>query len=160
MVYLIALVVYGLDQWLKWIVRTHMVLGREVPIIKSVLYLDYIRNPGAAFGILPNARWLLILIALVVVAAVIYAHRRFNQSWLAKLGLAFVLGGALGNLTDRVLTGTVVDYVYFRIINFPIFNLADTAIDVGVILLLWYSLRKDKQNSKDQHNTSKEEASS
>lgn len=148
MVYLIALLVYGMDQWLKWVVRTHMVLGNEVQVIKSVLYLDYIRNPGAAFSILPNARWLLILIALLVMVGVIYAERRLRHSWLAKFGLALVLGGLLGNLTDRVLSGTVVDYVYFKIINFPIFNLADVAIDVGVGLLLLFSLRNDRPKEK------------
>ncbi len=158
MVYLIALVVYGLDQWLKWLVRTHLQLDHGFPVIKNVLYIDYIRNPGAAWGILPHARWLLILIAIVVMAAVIYAQRRFNDSWLAKIGLALVLGGALGNLTDRVLTGTVVDYVYFSIINFPVFNLADSAIDVGVILLLWYSLRRDRV--KKHQSSEEEEASS
>lgn len=158
MVYLIAVIIYGLDQWIKWLVRTHMTMGQEIPIIQNVLYLDYIRNPGAAFGILPNARWLLILIALIVMAAVIYAQRRFNHSLLAKLGLGLVLGGALGNLTDRLIAGTVVDYVYFSIIHFPVFNLADSAIDVGVVLLLWYSLRSD--GAKKQPSTSEEEASS
>ena len=143
MIYLIALLVYVLDQGMKWIVKTHMTLGSEIPIWHNIVVLDYIRNPGAAFSILPNQRWLLVLIAVIVISAVIYFQRKFRFTGIARVGLGFLLGGALGNLTDRVLTGTVVDYVYIKAINFPVFNLADVSIDVGVALLLLYSFRRD-----------------
>ncbi|MCL6445505.1 MAG: signal peptidase II, partial [Alicyclobacillus sp.] len=78
MIYWIAAIVYGLDQWIKWLVRTHMALHQAIPVLPPVLYLDYIRNPGGAFGILPGARWLFVLVALLVIGAVVWTDRRFS----------------------------------------------------------------------------------
>lgn len=139
--YGIAIVVFALDQWVKWLVRTHMVLGQGIGVWPPVLYLDYIRNPGGAFGILPNHRWLFVLVAVVVIAVVVWIERRWHPDWVGRIGLGLLLGGALGNLADRVIAGTVVDYVYFKIINFPVFNLADVSIDVGILVLILRSLK-------------------
>ncbi|MCF8564446.1 signal peptidase II [Alicyclobacillus tolerans] len=152
MVYALALVVYGLDQWIKWTVRHHMALYAEHPVFPPVLYLDYIRNPGAAFGILPNQRFLLVLIALVVIAFVVYVQRKLKGRWFPQIGLGLVLGGAIGNLSDRLFFGWVTDYVYFKIINFPVFNLADVCIDAGVVILLLYTLLKDRAQTKPEHD--------
>lgn len=136
MIYLIALLVFLLDQLLKWVVRTHMALGESIAVWPHVLYWDYIRNNGGAFSIFPNQRWLFVLIAAVVVVVIVFVERRTKLGLVGKFGFGLILGGALGNMCDRLLTGTVVDYVYFKIINFAIFNLADVAIDVGVLLLV------------------------
>lgn len=110
--------------------------GQSVPVIPGVLELLHIQNPGGAFSILPNQTWLFILVAIIVIGAVIFIERRYPRSLLTTIGLGLLLGGAVGNLTDRIVTHTVTDYVYFSIIHFPIFNLADASIDVGVLLLL------------------------
>ncbi|CAM3836540.1 signal peptidase II [Alicyclobacillus pomorum] len=152
MLYILALLVFAADQGIKWLVQTHMVQGESIPIWPSVLEIQYIRNPGAAWGILQQAHWLLVLVALAVIAAVVWIERKYRPKFWVTVGLALVLGGALGNLCDRVFAGTVVDYVYIEAINFPVFNLADTCIDVGVVLLLWRSFRADKsvkQNTED-----------
>jgi len=142
MLYIVAIVVYGIDQFFKWVVRTNMSVGHSFPVWPGVLYIDYVRNAGGAFSILEGAQWLFIAVAAVVVFVVIRIDRRYKPGVWTRIGLALVLGGALGNLTDRVLFGTVVDYVYFRIINFPVFNAADVAITIGVPLLLIRSMMK------------------
>lgn len=149
MVYVVAVIVWVIDQGLKWVVRTHMVQGQMIPVLPPAFYFDYIRNPGAAFGLLPNARWLLVLVALVVIAAVVYVRQKWRPGPLVQTGLALVLGGAIGNLTDRVVWGTVVDYVYFKPINFPVFNFSDVCIDVGVALLLIWAFTSDRKGQKN-----------
>ncbi|MCL6637646.1 MAG: signal peptidase II, partial [Alicyclobacillus sp.] len=141
MLYVLALLVYILDQGVKLYVRTHLALGQTVPVWPGVFVIEYIRNPGAAWGMLAHARGLLIAVALFVCAAVVYVERKYRLTWPATIGLALILGGALGNLTDRASTGTVVDFLYIEAIRFPVFNLADTAVCCGVALLLWRSLR-------------------
>ncbi|MDQ0190991.1 signal peptidase II [Alicyclobacillus cycloheptanicus] len=145
MVYVIAILAWVIDQGLKWVVRSHLLPDQLVPVLPPAFYFDYIRNPGAAFGILPNARWLFIVVALIVIVAVIVIQRRWHLGVFAQVGLGLVLGGAVGNLTDRVISGTVVDYVYFKPINFPIFNFADVCIDVGVAILILTALLGERQ---------------
>jgi signal peptidase II len=144
-VYVIALFTFGIDQFVKWVITTHMLIGESIPVFPPALYLAYIRNPGGAFSIFPNQRWLFILVALVVIGAVIVVNRKWKPALVGKIGLGLLLGGALGNLSDRLLHKTVVDYVYLKSINFAIFNAADVAIDVGVILLVLYTFLKDRQ---------------
>jgi signal peptidase II len=144
LIYLIAIAVFALDQALKWVVRTHLHLGQGFPVLGDWVYIQYIRNPGGAFSIFPHAQWLFWLVAVLVVAAIIYVHRKYRPGVLARLGLGLLLGGAVGNLIDRVSSGSVVDYVYLKFINFPVFNLADVSIDVGILLILLYVLRADR----------------
>jgi len=108
-------------------------------VVPDWLSLTYVRNKGAAFGVLPNETLLFVLIAVVVVG-VIVAYFRFlpsNRPWL-KLSLGLQLGGALGNLIDRLRQGYVVDFVSVK--SFPIFNIADSCIVVGVVILAYYLL--------------------
>lgn len=140
LVYILAVIVFGLDQLVKYTVRTSMAVNQMIPIWPHVLVLDYIRNPGAAWGMFGHARYLLILIALIVIAAVVYVQSRYRPKIGFQIGLGLVLGGALGNLMDRIVYGKVIDYIYFQIINFPVFNLADSAITIGVILILLQSI--------------------
>jgi signal peptidase II len=155
MLYILAAVVYGTDQLLKWWVRSGMQVGGAIPVWPGVLSIHYIRNPGAAWSILSGAHGLLIVIALIVIVAVVVIERRYRPNLAVKVALALVLGGALGNLTDRVVFGLVTDYVYFDIINFPVFNLADVSIDAGVILLLWRSFKSgdSRRPSREQLET-------
>ncbi|MCL6515399.1 signal peptidase II [Alicyclobacillus sp.] len=148
MLYIVALLVLVLDQVIKTVVKTHMALGQTIPLWPGVLDLQFIRNPGAAWGMLGNARWFLVAVAVLVSAVVIWISRRYRLSAWNTVALGLVLGGALGNLWDRVATGTVVDYVYVEAIHFPVFNLADSAVCVGVAMLLLGSMRQES-NRRD-----------
>lgn len=141
---LIALVVIGLDQWTKSLVVAHLSppdFGPQVPVIGQYLVFYYIRNQGAAFTMFnTNGPVLLALIAVAVVVIVYLYLRMLNTgSLLYKLAFGLIIGGAAGNLLDRFTHGSVVDFIWFRIpqigFSFAIFNLADSAITIGVILL-------------------------
>ncbi|GAA4715786.1 signal peptidase II [Brevibacillus fulvus] len=135
--FIIAIVIILLDQWTKYLVATHMQIGESIPLIPEVFHLTSHRNMGAAFGILQNQRWLFIAITLVVVIGIIVSLVRIGKKQpRTSLALALVLGGAIGNFIDRAATGQVVDFLYIKLINFPIFNVADMAITFGVVLLL------------------------
>jgi signal peptidase II len=137
MVYLLAFLVILLDQGTKYLIKTYMAIGESIPLLGDVLRLTSHRNPGAAFGMLQGQRWLFILITLIVIGAVVYVARRIDRRriWL-RISLGLLFGGAVGNLIDRILYGKVVDFIDIRIIHYPIFNLADSAIVTAVILMM------------------------
>jgi signal peptidase II len=111
-----------------------MVLGVPVEVIDHVLQLTYVRNTGAAFSLFIGFSSYLVVVGLVVVLLVLYFHYRLPQkSLLLQIGMAFILGGSIGNLTDRVIHGYVIDYIDF--IVWPVFNLADIMINLGVGLI-------------------------
>lgn len=147
MLYVLAALVYGADLLVKWIVQTHMFVGEAISVIPSILYIDYTLNPGAAWGIFAYHRWLLMVVPIAVSLGVVYfsIKQRHGPRW-TTIASALVLGGALGNLTDRVVRGEVVDYIYFKVINYPVFNLADSAVVVGIIMLVWHSMRSNGRN--------------
>lgn len=139
----IAIVVLALDLASKWYVSTNMVLGQSIPVIPGLFHISYIMNPGAAFGILPGQRWFFIAVSALAMAAMIhYAWRPEGRGGLTAIGLGLMLGGAAGNLVDRVRFGRVVDFFewFWREHYFPAFNVADSAITVGVGLLLVHML--------------------
>ena len=111
----------------------------------------YVENEGAAFGLLTNASFLIIFAAVMAITTIVIYYR-FPNYWnhsLLKIGLGLMLGGALGNLIDRLRLGYVVDFIDFRV--WPVFNIADSAISVGVIILAFYFIfiYKEKEDSKD-----------
>jgi lipoprotein signal peptidase len=135
--FLIAAGIIALDQWTKHLVVNNMERGDSIPLIADVFHLTSHRNMGAAFGILQNQRWLFIVITIAVVVGIVYSLIRLGKKQpRASLALSMVLGGAIGNFIDRATTGQVVDFLDFTLINFPIFNVADMAITIGVGILL------------------------
>lgn len=135
--YLLAAGIIALDQLTKLLVVKYMELGQSIPLIADVFHLTSHRNMGAAFGILQNQRWLFIIITTVVVIGIVVSMIRIGKNQpRVSLALSLVLGGAIGNFIDRILTGQVVDFLDFTLINFPIFNVADMAITIGVGVLL------------------------
>lgn len=128
--------IWIIDRVLKVLIQGNFVPGESVIVIPKFFHLTYVLNPGAAFGLLPGRSWFFILTALLVTAGIIYAQFKIpREDWLTRLSLGLIGGGALGNLYDRVFIGKVVDYLDFQIWTF-VFNFADTAIVVGVGLLL------------------------
>jgi len=142
--WIIAAGVVLLDQWTKDLVWRWLPLeGRSVPLIPEVVYLTHVHNPGVAFGQLPDAGPFLIAAAALAVACILVYRTRLLQSGepphlLQVLGLALPLGGAVGNMIDRIKIGKVVDFIDLR--WFPVFNIADTAITMGAVALVAYFL--------------------
>ena len=125
-----SLGVLALDQILKGLVVARLSLGQSIPLIPGFLYLSRVHNTGSAFGLMGGRNYFLASIAALIALGMGWGLWRgiFPGRW-GKVGGSLVLGGALGNLLDRVLRGYVVDYVDFRF--FPAFNLADAAVVVG-----------------------------
>ena len=147
--------VIALDQWTKGLARTYL-LGadgsgpRSIPLLGNYIRLTYVENRGAAFGLLQDQTAFFILVGLVVIVVIIASYRQIaNPSWSLNLCLGLQMGGALGNLADRIRFGYVVDF--FDLTVWPVFNVADSAICVGVALLAWNLLfpRNDAQQSTD-----------
>ena len=137
---LIAAAVAVLDQAVKWFVQGHMELGESIPLIPHVFHLTYIINPGADFGILAyqHAFFLAIVVALFIAYG--WMRKRIpKKPAYFPLAIGLLLGGALGNAVDRVRLAGVVDFFDFRV--WPIFNVADIAICVGMALILFYFWR-------------------
>lgn len=151
MAYIIALLIIALDQWTKWLVVQNMELGERITIIENVFYILSHRNSGAAFGILQGQMWFFYVVTIVMVGVLIYLiQTEARNHTLLKWALGFVLGGAIGNFIDRVLRQEVVDFID-TFGNFPIFNIADSALTIGVglfIINLIMESRKEKRGSK------------
>lgn len=140
--FVLPLAVVILDQFSKYIVVENMALGESIPIIEKVFHLTYILNPGAAFGIFAHNRLFFIAIAVIVIGIIIWARREILASpWEVKAGCGLFLGGAIGNLIDRARQGLVIDFFDFRI--WPVFNIADIAICIGVGLIIWNLLKTE-----------------
>jgi len=140
----LPLVIVILDQVTKALVREHLAVHESIPIIPSLLDFTHVRNTGAAFGFLNAAEFpfksvVLSLVATgALVAMALYSAALASHQLLARIGLALVIGGAVGNLIDRMLHGAVIDFVdvYWRTHHFWTFNVADSAITIGVIVLI------------------------
>lgn len=140
--FMLPLAVVILDQFSKYIVVENMALGESIPIIEEVFHLTYILNPGAAFGMFAHNRLFFIAIAVIVIGIIIWARREILASpWEVKAGCGLFLGGAIGNLIDRARQGLVIDFFDFRI--WPVFNIADIAICIGVGLIIWNLLKTE-----------------
>ncbi len=138
---MIAVVVIALDQVTKAIVRSTMTISESIPLWEDVFHLTYVRNTGAAFGLMPGQRLLFVGTSMLVLAFVAAFWRRDKPAaWPVVVSIALVTGGAVGNLIDRALIGRVTDFFHFALIDFPVFNIADSAIVVGVIMLMAWLL--------------------
>lgn len=160
----IALVAYGLDQGSKYLITANLSVNETVPVLGDVLQLRYVTNPGAAFSLATGFTWVLSLVAVgVIVFIVWFAPRIRSLAWATMFGL--VLGGAFGNVTDRLFrppsfgTGEVVDFI--QVWGFPaIFNVADIAVVSAMGLFLLLSLRNvglDGVRAVDDRFTTRDE---
>jgi len=139
----LALAVFVLDQGLKAIVQGSMRPGESISVIPGFLSITYIRNDGGAFGILGGSQVLLLVGSAVAVGVVLWMLFAGQRSRLATLACGLILGGAAGNLLDRLTTGEVTDYVHFS--YWYVFNAADAAITVGVATLLLSTFRMQEK---------------
>lgn len=142
--------IFILDRLTKFLVQHSMAEGESIPIVRNVFHLTFYRNPGAAFSLLAHKRIFFILITLTVLAVILYYHFRLPEDKkLARTALALQFGGALGNLVDRIHTGYVIDFLDFRV--WPVFNIADSAIFIGVILLAWQIITWPEEDAEPPH---------
>jgi signal peptidase II len=135
----LAFMIFVVDQGIKYVVEGSMRVGQSIVLVPGFLNITYIKNDGGAFGILGGSRTLLLVGSAVAVAVVLWMLLSGKPTRLATSGCGLILGGAAGNLLDRLGSGEVTDYVHFSF--WYIFNAADTAIVVGVGLLLLSTLR-------------------
>jgi signal peptidase II len=151
--YLIALVIIILDQISKWIVVSQMAIGERITLIERVLYFTSHRNQGAAFGILQGQMWFFYIITVIVIIGIVYyMQKEAKNSLIFGVSLGLILGGAIGNFIDRLFRGEVVDFVdtYIFTYNFPIFNVADAALCIGVGLLFIKMVQDERQQKKEK----------
>lgn len=138
LVSLIVLLIVLFDQATKLLVIRYLMPVHTIPIVQDALHLTYVENRGAAFGMLSNNRWVFMIISglSIVLVAGYFLLRKRKGHFLLDLSLAFILAGGIGNMIDRIRLGYVVDFIDFRLINFAVFNVADSFISIGAVLLL------------------------
>ena len=141
---IVIVALIALDQWVKFEIVKNIQLGGVKPFIPKILSLTYLRNTGAAFSILENQQWLFAVITLVVIGAAIwYLSKHIKGSvWLLS-ALSLIIAGGIGNFIDRMRQGFVVDMFQLDFINFVIFNVADSYLTIGVLVLIVMMLKEE-----------------
>ena len=151
-IFTIAALIIALDQWTKWLVRANIPSGQSWLPDSLVWLSPYARivhwyNKGAAFGIFQEGSLVFTVLAFIVSAAIIYYYPQVSsQDWPLRLAMSMQLGGAIGNLIDRLTIGHVTDFI--SVGTFPVFNIADSSISVGCVVLLlgvWWQERNAKK---------------
>jgi len=128
-----------LDQTAKLFAAGLLPSVKTVSLIENVFHLTYVENTGAGFGVFSGYTWILTaLTVLVILAVVIYMTVKRPKNKIFVTALTFMMGGAVGNVVDRIRLGYVIDFFDFRLINFPVFNVADCFITVGAVLFVIY----------------------
>lgn len=145
-------VLIGLDQLFKWLAVVHLKDQPPLVLIPDVFELHYNENPGAAFGILSDHRWVFISITIIVMVflLVLLLSGRFKKYKLLNASAILIVAGGIGNLIDRIAYGYVVDFLYFKLINFPIFNFADCCVVIGSAMLLIFFFFFYEEKPKDR----------
>ncbi len=143
----------ALDQVTKLLAVKYLSKIETKPLIRDVLHLTYVENDGAAFGMLDNARWVFISISTVSILVMLFVlfAGYLQKNKLYSISLALIVSGGIGNMIDRLALGYVVDFIDFRLINFAVFNGADSFVCVGaglLILGLLLDIIKEQKNSK------------
>jgi len=149
--YLLSALIVLIDQITKWLVVSYMDLGERFPLIDGFLYFTSHRNRGAAWGMLQGQLWLFYAITVMVIIYIIYYwYRNGRGNRILEMALALLLGGAAGNFIDRLFRREVVDFidVYIFSYDFPIFNVADSALTIGVIMLFCYLFWEERKAKK------------
>jgi signal peptidase II len=156
-----AVVLYVADQVTKWLVVSNIESGERVPVVGEFIQLWHVRNTGAAFSLFEGASWLFLPVHLLAIAMIIYFFRQFRDRgpWIHVV-LGAILAGSLGNLTDRLRFGYVVDFVSVGIgdLRWPTFNVADPSLVIGILLLVAYLTVADGRGEADERHGPGDEA--
>ena len=143
LVIILVSVLLGLDLLLKYLVSSYLT---TVNIIDDFFSLTYVLNDGAAFSLFASKTYLLVLIALLCIFFIIYELKNNLDDRIISIGYSLVLAGLLGNFIDRLTDGYIIDYLSFKILelNFPVFNLADILIVVGIVIVIIREILKER----------------
>ena len=158
---LAVLLMIAADQLVKYWAFTSLQAQHTVPLIENVFHLTYVENRGAAFSLFAqfDSRWIFVALAVIITVAIFAVLRkRYIQTTLGRWSLVLVAAGALGNAIDRVIHGFVVDMFDFRLIHFPVFNVADIFICIGGVLFVIYFMfqHKDDKEADKQSDSDKQ----
>jgi len=138
-----------LDQLVKWAIVSNIKIGEVKGFIPSIMSLTYLQNTGAAFSILENQQWLFTIITILVIGGAIwYLIKNIKGSFWLISGLTLIIAGGLGNFIDRLRQGFVVDMFQFDFINFAVFNVADTYLTFGVLIMLLVIIKEETNGSE------------
>ena len=141
---LIAIIVgvIGFDQLTKWLTVINLEEWESFPLWQDVFHFTYVKNTGMAFGMMKDHRWVFIVFSTVAIGALIVYLFRFppNSRW-AQVSMAFIIGGGLGNMIDRLILGYVIDFLDFTLINFAVFNVADSFVCIGAGMMILYLVK-------------------
>ena len=141
LIFSIAFLTLLLDHITKFFVTRNLEMNESMPIIQNVFHLTYITNTGTAFGLFKGVNLVFVAFSVAVVVAVLYSIKQIKENEKStQIAVGLLLGGALGNLMDRLVHGFVIDFLDFRI--WPVFNVADSAISVSVVMLVVLLWRK------------------
>ncbi|HAP3041710.1 TPA: signal peptidase II [Enterococcus faecalis] len=152
--FLISALLVGLDQWSKYLTVQNISLGETKEFIPGFLSLTHLRNTGAAWSLLEGKMIFFYVITVIVSVVIIYLLiKNYKRSIWYSVGLSFVLAGAIGNFIDRVRLGYVVDMLQTDFMNFPIFNVADSTLVVGVICIFIYLILDEKAAKEGKNGT-------
>lgn len=139
--YILGIILIALDQITKSLVMGKLNLRQSIPIIDGMLHFTYVRNTGIAFSLFPRMNIVIIILSTITVFLLFHIYRKTSaDNLLTKASLIFIASGAIGNLIDRVQYSAVIDFIDFRI--WPIFNLADAFIVIGVAVIIVDQLRR------------------
>lgn len=139
----ISIPVIIIDQILKIIVERNIPRGFRIKVIEGFLNISHVTNDGAAFGILRGWNWGFVIIAIIAIIFIIFYYKRFQESFWMRISLGFLLGGAIGNLIDRIRLGHVTDFIDFRF--WPAFNVADISVSIGAVMLIIYMFKYSEE---------------
>ena len=129
--------VIGLDQLTKWLTVVNLEEYESFPIWQDVFHFTYVKNTGMAFGMLKDHRWVFMVFSTIaIVALIIYLFRFRPESRWMQISMAMIIGGGIGNMIDRVLLGYVIDFIDVTLINFAVFNIADSFVCVGAGIMI------------------------
>lgn len=163
LLYIIAvLLMIALDQAVKLWALTSLQTQHTIPLIENVFHLTYVENRGAAFSLFAqfDSRWIFVALACVITVVILIAlQKEYMQTVLGRWSLVLIAAGALGNAIDRVAHGFVVDLFDFRLIHFPVFNVADIFICIGGALFVIYFMFQHKDKQPENENNNEEQGS-
>ncbi len=158
---LIALFVFAADQISKAWIQAHMVVDSvSTPVLGRYLELTLTHNTGGAWGMLPRGNLFFVGFALCASIALVLGYIKSGRELLSGSAFALALGGAFGNLLDRVTHGYVIDFFDVRIIHWPIFNVADSAITLGIVLLMYHFVIEGRSSESNQPSSATDNGSS
>lgn len=146
---ILSIIFFLIDLISKKIITESLYIGESIKIIKNFFNITYVRNTGAAFSILSEYTWLLVIVSLFIIFLIVYyISKNKPKNKIEYISYSMILGGAIGNLYDRVVYGYVIDFLDFNLFGYPypIFNLSDSFIFIGVILLIIYIWRRKDAN--------------